>query len=493
MFLATILFLILTGFLPIITLGIIISAAFLVLVIIKPQILIYALVFYIPFEEFFLKQLPSGLASMVRFGIEPLFIGLFLIGIMLKILRKQKIFWGKISIFIFLFIIFGLISNLLNSGNMSVYVLGIRPFIRYFFLYLIIINLEDIDIKKIFKIFILTFILQLLIGMAEFLVPSLLDFFASRDVSVGGSIIRDGYQTNYTETYIFGTLGRYNIYANYIVHMLLLIFPFYMLGDLKKGKKVLISFILILGLVVLGISNSRTSLFSLFFAGFIMSTFMKGGLLKPFLTKTKRKIIIKKVTILRLFAVLISIPILLIIILKMGILDDFQMLDRLNQIFSYEYINQSLKTDRLYVLFYLLPFLLSTKPLFGYGPGEIGSDISGGVIGSNNLFNIKSIVDNPFISDVGHVSLIAQTGLVGYVLFVSIFIYAYRQVKNYYAVSTNKYHRILLVGILGNLVAIFIENFGSFNVTYRAISGYMWIMFGLLIFIKIKGRKNKNV
>ena len=61
--------------------------------------------------------------------------------------------------------------------------------------------------------------------MAEFLVPSLLDFFASRDVSVGGSIIRDGYQTNYTETYIFGTLGRYNIYANYIVHMLLLIFP----------------------------------------------------------------------------------------------------------------------------------------------------------------------------------------------------------------------------------------------------------------------------
>ncbi|WP_161809676.1 O-antigen ligase family protein [Peribacillus muralis] len=415
---------------------------------------------------------PTSITGVIRFGLEPFLLLIFCQIVIKKIVQKEPLKFGKVSLFILLFSIIGLISNLLNSNNMVIYILGVRPFIRYYLFYLIIINLKNINIKRIFCLITITFTFEVGLGILQVYFPVLLSLFSSESVVLGKQVIKGSYENNYSDIFIFGSLGRYNIYANYLVHIFLFILPFYLYKVFysKVNNKILP--LLLISLVAIVFTNSRTSLISLLIGGIVIFLLYR---------KLTPKIIFS----------LFGLFLLALVFLMIGVSFEVEFFNRFTTIFTSEYISQSLKTDRLHVLFYILPFILQSKPFFGFGPGEVGSDVTGGTIGSQALFNTTDFINNPFLSDVGHVALIAQTGLIGYLAYGLIFLYSLKVSLSIFKDTESSLYKSIAMGLFLNLCVIFFENFSSFNIIYRPISAYLWIMIGILFYIKLNTKEKK--
>lgn len=465
-----------TSLFPLYTLILVLGIFCFFICVFKPQFIAFSFLIYFPFEEFILKLIPSGYSSIIRFGVEPLLVLLLITVLLRKKEKKQNNSIKAMIIVTLLFLVFSMFSNLINSSNLMIWALGIRPFIRYFALFLITANLSIFNFKRIISIIVLITFIQGSLGILQNMFPALLEYLSSDGVMLGNQIMKHSYETNYSETFIFGTLGRYNIYANFLVHSLLLIIPYRILqlrhnsnafqnfGLYIRGNGVFTDLTILVSLIALFISSSRMSIIALLACLIFMVSFLK----------------LKKLNL-----ILILIPSFVILILYFwgsGInFEEGSIVSRFMKGLSADYIQQSLKTDRLYVIFSLTPFILSKSFLLGFGPGEVGSDVTGGVIGSVKLFDVNSVLTNPFLSDVGHVALLAQTGVIGYITYFTLFVIIFIIGKKNYKKSNNIYFRSLSIGIVLTIIAISIENFFSFNIIYRPISGYFWLLAGLVI------------
>ncbi|MBT9175249.1 MAG: hypothetical protein DDT22_00923 [candidate division WS2 bacterium] len=142
-------------------------------------------------------------------------------------------------------------------------------------------------------------------------------------------------------------------------------------------------------------------------------------------------------------------PILIILLVSGGLLSYFilpTLTYRILFLFSPEYLEKSLKGGRLYRWLMALDHI-KANILFGTGPGTFG----GGPAIKHGFFQGISV-------DSCHLRVLAETGIVGYVAFVGLFLYLFRY--GLFVIKTSKFFskKALSIGALITLLAFFLHS-----------------------------------
>lgn len=449
----------------------------------NPFWLIAALAIYLPFEEFVLKWVPDILYTPLRF-LGEITILIVVVALLLKqFLFKKK--WPKtpidLPIVILLFAM--IISAAVNHVPLFVFGLGVKNIFRYILLfYLIILSKpSEKEIVKLLKVLLTVALIQAAIAVFQSIIGKpAFDFLAARDVIIGDQLVRSGGAEKLAlssyRTLVFSTMGRYNVLGNYIAFWLGLC-----LALIIPKKNIIKIRPIYLGLLFLALllSYSRMS-----WVAFLI------GIPIIFLYSKKYKIFIFIFSgVLLCFTVWVWLFI-------GGTVDTVAVnagvgnpITRFIDLLSTDYLKISFSAGRGYSYFSIAPALLKVKPIFGFGPGMIASDVT-------NLFSITSVadrlsLDNPyallFLGDAGFVTILAQMGLIGVLAILLIFVQLFRIGFNFQK-KTNSYWKPIAVGYIVILVMMVFFNLVGFALIYRVPSYYFW-MFSAFIVLQY-GREN---
>lgn len=81
-----------------------------------------------------------------------------------------------------------------------------------------------------------------------------------------------------------------------------------------------------------------------------------------------------------------------------------------------------------------------------------------------------------------HLNMLYQGGIIGYFLFVWIFLAAFSDSKNLLSNSINHtLHRAIATGVVSGTGSLFISNMFGDRFTYLPVSGYFWVLSGLVL------------
>jgi hypothetical protein len=427
------------------------------------------LVIYVPFEEFILKWVPHSTYSLLRFGWEGLAYGILGLLLIEKLCSKEKFHRTPIDLPLLLFALITLIPFVSEGVNLKVIILGIRPLVRYIALYYIIVlsKIRPSLVRKIIYAILIVGFLQSLIGMSQYLIGEPANnVLRPRENILGAKLINSLQVDESATSRLFGTLGRYSILGNYMVSILLMsLGVFY--ESLKKGK--LFTWVFIgLGLFVLVFSYSRTSWLG-FVAGFMAILFMK--------RKTK---IICLLTFCSLIFFLI-LPSLLSTTDLSESEGQGNLASRFMGVFSKDYINMSLDSQRLFILTSVPQIVMNKRAFFGFGAGTVASLVSNYAEGSSRLEEIGDPRAFYILGDVGWVGLMAQVGILGTICFIWLILRLLKvSCKNYHNLE-NRTLKGINLGFIAYTIALIVENFFSASFEVRANSVYFWVLAGMIV------------
>ena len=130
---------------------------------------LYIMTAWIPLQ-YFLTKYYSLLPRHFVWVDEIVLSMMFLIIIPKKIIFREKINVCNVDVAVLLFLVVALISGIINAVNPLMGVLGVRDFLQYYILYLIVknISLEKRALKVLSWIVIITLIVQLPVGLYQF-------------------------------------------------------------------------------------------------------------------------------------------------------------------------------------------------------------------------------------------------------------------------------------------------------------------------------------
>lgn len=457
--------------------------AFLYVSIKRPFWVVAALAVYLPFEEFVLKWVPDSLYVPFRFLGEALILLLFGVFFIDRVFVKKR--WPKtpIDLPVILLLITIVFSAIVNHIPPMVAILGAKNLIRYIALFylIILIRPSDQQIVQLLRVLLVVAIFQAGIAVFQSLggKPAY-DFFAAKDVVIGGQVIRSGgaqkLASGSYHTMVFGTMGRYNFLGNYLAMWLGIVGAF--LISKYRIIRIHIWYAPLL-LVALLLTYSRMSWIALALAGILIFSLSKKN--KPFAYA------------LVFFVVLFLLAGWLIIgndidthAVDIGMGSPFS---RILDLFSSDYLTVLFTGGRGYSYFTIMPAAFQLKPILGFGPGSIASDVS-------NLISFASIaaelnLDNPyalrFLGDAGYATISVQLGGLGLIAVLGIFwqlFWADLQLLKRVDVKW----RPLAVAYMAILVMTVVFNLASFSLIYRVPSYYFWLFSAIIVLQNLKSK-----
>jgi len=435
----------------------------------KEKLVLFLLI-YIPFEELVLKLLPENLYAPVRYMWEGLLFAMMALMLFEKIVLARN--WKKSAIdkFLLIFLAAWIISGFVNDIPFISSLAHAKNLIRYIPIFYIIYNLKPSEefLKKVFLIIISMGVLESLICIGQAIEGDILvSIFRPKEVVVGGSLIRGldiqlgSYYTRFT-----GTFARSNELGYYLAFVVCFIAA----GYYKMGKKRGYLLPLIPVLTALALSSSRISWISTYFAVGVI------------LTKVRKRIPWAYVIV----------PLVLIVTLISGstvldpdaLISDFNIISRFNYMFTSDYLDIVSSAGRLYAITTVAPAVFSANPMLGIGPGSfmrISEQMSEEEIyAMGDVLGLESPALN-YVHDVGYVALFVQSGLVGLIAMILIFVAGYRKASAALVKEDNQIIQALWLGSLGIIVALAVQNIASFNLMYRNQSMLIWTMCGLVM------------
>ena len=443
------------------------GALFLYLAFARPQLAIWLMAVYTIFEETLLRWLPTELRFAGEAGL------LILLGItILKQLRRDgriQIRRTPIDVLLILFILVGLISTLFNRSPFIVFILGMRPWLRYVALFYVITWLDwpdGLQRRFMWGLFGVA-VIQASIGLLQSAGgESIAGVFTAPDVEIGGRFTQQ-IDPGIIGTKIFGTMARYDRFGNYM--MLMLIFGIAAIPSVRSNRRLLL--LGGIGAISLGLLLS-----------FSRQAWVAAGIGVILL------LIIDK-RVMTLVSGLIILAILLSIFLLMDLSDlsaaggnPSPVTTRLLEPFGERYWeDQHDIGGRAYYVLTIGPLILEHSPWLGFGPGRFGSLVTK-VIESPvyDELNIPSLFYERYSQDIQWLAMMGQVGLIGLTLFILMIIrlglQAFRQYRR--LGSTNFKGMLALTFLIWCVGIIFVSLLGP-NVEVRAISMYFWTLAGL--------------
>jgi len=443
----------------------------------KDKLVLFLLV-YLPFEELVLKILPDNLYAPVRYMWEGLLFAM--IALMLfenAVLAKN---WKKNGVdkFFLFFLAAWVLSAFVNSIPILSSLAHIKNLIRYVPIFYIIYNLKPSEefLKKVLLIIISIGVLESLICIGQAVEGDIMvKIFRPREVVVGGALIRNpdpqfgSYYTRFT-----GTFVRSNELGYYLAFVVCLIAARYY----KMGKKSSYLLALVPVLAALVLSSSKISW---------ISTYIAAGVI---IAKVNR----------RFLRAYVIIPLLLIIVLITGsaaldtddLIDDFNIISRFNYMFTSDYMDIVGSAGRLYAIIGVAPAVFAANPILGVGPGSfmrISAQMSEEeVYGIGDVLNLESQALK-YVHDVGYVALFAQSGLIGLLAMILVFVTVYKKASAALVKEGNQIIQAFWLGAIGIIIAQAILNLASFDLMYRNQSLLIWTVCGLVMLFS---DENKN-
>lgn len=435
---------------------------------------------YIPFEEIILKLLPDQFYAPVRFLWEGLLFAMMFGMFFDKLAIKRN--WKRTPIDLPVCIFLGgwLISGFINGIALNTSLLNLKNLVRYIPLFYIIYNLRPkiAFLSLVVKLIIAIAVIQSVFCLGEALDPGIADWFAPKDIVVGGELIRgEDSQTGTFYTRFSGTMVRNVHLGNYLAFALCFMVAMY--SRIQSRGWFIITIILIS--TVLFISSSRTSWFSAY-AGIGMILTMKRHRWRYYFWLTP----------MAAFTVMILIG---SVSPEGDLASDFNIISRFFHLFSSDYLDTISNAGRLYAILYAIPAVMITNPILGLGPGafiQISRQFSiADSYGRATELGLDARALN-YVHDVGYVSLFAQAGLIGLGAYIWIFIRVYRIAKKAVVANGNQDVRNFMLGAVGFIIALMVQNLASFNLMYRNQSVIIWTIAGLIALFAIQSKNDIN-
>lgn len=447
----------------------------------KPEWVVWALIIFIPLEEFLEKWLPRGiLYEGVRFGSEVILLLLLFFVLLNKSKKGHRWHHTPVDLPLFLFVIVAIISGWLNSTSVPVWFLGVRPLIRYATIFYILtqLRINYSFFTKCFTLSLLIASLVAIIGLLQTVVGyPLTNLLIPGDIVVGDILARTGQRHVVPpRTYIFSTMGRYDTLGLYLMFFSLLSGVAYTFVKERRLRRAIFLFLLV-GLPALALTFSRQSWVGL-------------GLGFAIVLVLSRKKEFQRTKLFYVLGLVISGVFILLLIpyaqyFSAATIGEANLLERILEPFSSRYLEVSRNYyGRLYIIFEVGPRLLQISPLFGLGPGQFGSLAS-------RFFNISfahlvGVPENaaPYISDVNWIVILGQTGLLGLLsffwIYVSLFLGAFKRYRKWFGGLAKG----VALGYAGSIFAVLFLGFLGPNFEVRQISFFVWLWGGLLIGLK---------
>lgn len=426
------------------------------------------LIAYTPFEEIVLKLLPDQFYASVRFAWEGLLFGMMFIILFEKLILRKKWLRTPIDLPVIIFICGWLVSGFINSISMNTSLINLKNLIRYIPLFYIIYNLKPKTefLSKVVRLIIVIAVIQSAICIIEAIDSSVADLFVPRDVVAAGDLVRgEDSQLGTFYTRFSGTMVRSVHLANYLVFALCIITAMY--SRIKSKGWLNISIILIL--TALFISSSRTSWLSAF-AGIGAILMIQRHKLRYYFLAIPA-IGLAGVFFVGLFTA------------KGDLASDFNIISRFFYIFSSDYLDTISNAGRLYAIIYAMPAVFMSNPILGLGPGafiQISKQFSAAdSFGQAADLGLNAGALN-YVHDVGYASLFAQVGLIGLGAYIWIFVRIYKKAKTTFIDNSDLTIKAFMLGAAGLIIALMVQNFGSFNLMYRNQSVIIWTVAGLV-------------
>lgn len=432
------------------------------------KIWIYVYLVYLVLENILFSTVFRYNSGLIKYGFEA-FSYVVLLIVLLKVFKSnKKIEFNKIDFSILTFVVVCLISAFINNVDFKIAILGLRWFLRYIVIYYIVkLNYWSLeDIKRIIKYILGIAIFEVVLGLIQlryesilrsFLVPNTYDIDS---INVYGEIVSSKYA-------IYGTFGRYNEYAFFLLIVIALLISYYELMIKRKYLKTM----LLITISCLVLSYSRQGVLGIIVAWIIIVLSKKN-------LKTKRATIITLLVI-SVFSLLIFFSINQVSgkgTIYSGITERFSSIFSI-EAWEFDYYNRG----RLYFMTDVNKIFLTTKPLFGYGVGMYGTDPA---IRYNPEVYLQLGIPIRFSMDVFWTSIIGQIGLVGTISFLFIYIVVYKEFSKNLIESKNPYNRIISLSVDILILATVVMSFFSSAFGDRYLMFFLWVFIGFRDYFK---------
>lgn len=478
-------------FSPGLSLVILLVALFFGLALWKMELGIMMLAIYLPFELFLLKFVPDSALVWLRYGPEAL-IWTFFGFIILKQIFAKRFYWSQLLEVHKAMIIFSLvliISSVINFNPLFTSLLGIRQILRFMALFLLVgwYPVKRAFIQRLILVLFILTVFEAGLGLAQAFIGAPLDKFLEPigDKFFGSiQISQEMEQMRVPGQRIFATLGRYNHLGVFLCFFVLLAVGF-IYEKFPKRVNWLIWLILAVSLPAMLFTYSRAS-----WLGFAGGLMVIGILLK----KDKRVLILASLAAVLFlgYYVINNIQ-----ISRLADLPSQTFEERFFEAFSPKrFINEYRDKGRIFFVVNTPRYITSNYPLFGVGPGQFGGGAAAALHQTAKydefglpfgIWGSEGVIDNNWLS------ILAESGIIGFGLYIAIFYFLFSTVLKVYRSSEDRFLKSLSLGYLGSIFAFaFQGNLGTYF-EMRTLAFYFWLFGGLIIALAEKQGLLKNL
>lgn len=480
---------------PLVVLALLAFAGVIAVTVYRPLLTLGFLAVYLPFESVILKFTPDEIYVYARFFSEILIYLLAAVVVWRILNGTSRLRHTPVDLPFILFLVILLASSLINAVEPSVAVLGARQILRFVLVFFIAVYLQPDRpyIKRLTGIMLGVVGIEALIGLTQSFVGGPLDaLLLPSEARTFGEITLTGGVTQFWDpgSRIFATLGRYDRLGNFLYFFLLLaVGLFYEMPDgtkVPRNSKPLqwrsdLIPLFLLGLPALVLTYSRASWFA----------FLIGFLFIGIWIKRDRRVVTAFVSF-----VLVATAYLGVTGLNVRFITEAPgqtLVERFYEAFSYSrWRGEYYGLGRVFWMVQTPMTVIPASPLFGFGPGQYGG---GAVAALGNttvyeqlalpfgVFGTEGIIDNNWFS------LWGETGTLGIIFFLWMYVAILRECLRVYRTSTDGHTRAIAIGTAAAMLGIAFNAFLSTAFEIRTLAFYLWLYAGFVVVLGEKGRE----
>lgn len=445
---------------------------------VRPEWTLVAFAAYLPFEPFLLKWIADDVYVFARYGSE--MIVYLLIAVVLWRFATGAIQFRRTPIDIaFVVVVFlAIASVIVNTVTPWFAIMGLRQMFRFVLLFFVVVYLapSKSTIRALVAAMFVIVAMQLGLGIAQatfgepvdtFLLPSAQRTLGDLQLTAGTAQFWD------PGARVFGTLGRYDQLGTFLAFFFILLVAGLYEKVLRKTQELPAIVLLLVGMVVLGLTYSRSA-----WIGFLLAFLFIA-------------IVIKRDK--RVLAVSIAVPVLLMGYLSFSglvvnrIVDsaDQSFAERVFEVFSYaRFTGEYYGLGRVYWIVQTVLTVVPHAPLFGFGPGTYG----GGAVAALGNTEVYDQLGLPFgvygtegYIDNNWMSMWGEFGSLGLGAYLAMYFMLFAACMRVYGESKDPEVRALALGVSAAMMAVFVNAFLATYLEVRTLAPYLWMLTGAVI------------
>jgi len=445
---------------------------------IKPQWMLAVFAMYLPFEPFLLKWISDDVYVFARYGSE--MVVYLLVTVVLWRIATGTIRFRRTPIDVaFAVVVFlAVVSVVVNTVAPWIAILGLRQIFRFVLLFFVTMYLAPSKalIRTLLSVMLIIVAIQSGLGLVQsvfgepvdtFLLPSAQRTLGDLQLTSGTTQFWDPGQR------VFGTLGRYDQLGTFMAFFLIILVAALYERTARKEQEIPSWIIAFVGIIVLGLTYSRSAWFGFLFAFLFIAIVMK---------RDKR-----------VLAVSILVPIVLLGYLSFSGLVVNRLIDTADQSFTQRFFEafsyarfsgEYYGLGRVYWIVQTVLTVVPHAPIFGFGPGTYG----GGAVAALGNTEVYDALGLPFgvygtegYIDNNWMSMWGELGTLGLGAYLVMYITLFGVCIRIYKESKDPDVRTLALGMAGCMIAVSINAFLATYLEARTLAPYLWIFSGALV------------